>query len=58
MISFLSRTGVTFLNVNGQPIEKKASPLDIREQEYTECNHTHFMLKEIEADLGRGYLPQ
>jgi glucosamine--fructose-6-phosphate aminotransferase (isomerizing) len=43
----LTRDGVAFLDENGQPIEKKASPLGVREQEYAKGEYAHFMLKEI-----------
>jgi glucosamine--fructose-6-phosphate aminotransferase (isomerizing) len=46
-LAILSPSGVTFLDETGQPVEKKASPLGTKEQEYNKGEFAHFMLKEI-----------
>jgi glucosamine--fructose-6-phosphate aminotransferase (isomerizing) len=43
----LNRGGVFFLDTDGQPIEKKASLLDFKEQYYDKGKYKHFMLREI-----------
>jgi glucosamine--fructose-6-phosphate aminotransferase (isomerizing) len=46
-LAILSSDGVGFLDERGQPIEKKASPLDTKQQYYDKGEYAHFMLKEI-----------
>ena len=46
-LAILSSNGVAFLDESGRPIEKEASPLDMKEQNYDKGKYEHFMLKEI-----------
>jgi glucosamine--fructose-6-phosphate aminotransferase (isomerizing) len=46
-LAILTCDGATFLDENGLPVAKEASPLGMREQEYTKGKYAHFMLKEI-----------
>lgn len=46
-LAILSSDGVAFLDEKGRPIEKKASPRGIKEQNYDKGEYEHFMLKEI-----------
>ena len=46
-LAILNNQGVAFLNAEGRPIQKKATPLNIREQYSDKGDYAHFMLKEI-----------
>jgi glucosamine--fructose-6-phosphate aminotransferase (isomerizing) len=46
-VAILTSQGAVFLDEAGQPIDKTASPLDIKEQRYDKGAYPHFMLKEI-----------
>ncbi len=49
-IVVMRRSGVTFLDAEGRPVERNLTPVNPAEQTYDKGNYAHFMLKEIMAE--------